>query len=116
LRGADIEVEKKSAGAGFVVSTSEGDVEANNIVSATGPFQHPVIPPVIPQDAAVHQLHSNSYFNTEQLPDGAVLVVGSGSSGSRIADELLRQGRETYLSVGPHERPPGSYRGRDFVW
>lgn len=111
-----LEACKKSAGAGFEVKTSDGTIEANNIVSATGPFQHPVIPPVIPANAEVQQLHSNSYFNPAQLPEGAVLVVGSGSSGSQIADELLRSGREVYLSVGPHERPPRSYRGRDFVW
>ncbi len=111
-----LKAEKKNDGAGFVVSTSEGSLEATNIISATGPFQHPVIPPVIPGDASVHQIHSNSYFNPQQLPDGAVLVVGSGSSGSQIADELLQVGREVYLSVGPHERPPRSYRGRDFVW
>jgi putative flavoprotein involved in K+ transport len=50
------------------------------------------------------------------LPEGAVLVVGAGSSGVQIADELLGAGRRVYLSVGPHDRPPRSYRGRDFVW
>jgi putative flavoprotein involved in K+ transport len=45
-----------------------------------------------------------------------VLVVGAGSSGAQIADELLRAGRSVYLSVGPHNRPPRRYRGRDFVW
>ena len=108
--------QKKTAGAGFTVTTSEGVIEANNIVVATGPFQHPVMPPVIPAQTNVQQLHSNDYYNPAQLPDGAVLVVGSGSSGSQIADELLRAGREVYLSVGPHERPPRAYRGRDFVW
>src|SRR6185437_13658458 len=56
------------------------------------------------------------YRNPGQLPDGAVLVVGAGSSGVQIADELLRSGRRVHLSVGPHDRPPRSYRGRDFVW
>ena len=45
-----------------------------------------------------------------------MLVVGAGSSGAQIADELLRAGRRVYLSVGPHDRPPRRYRGRDFVW
>ena len=27
-----------------------------------------------------------------------------------------RQGKSVYLSVGPHDLPPRSYRGRDFVW
>ena len=45
-----------------------------------------------------------------------MLVVGAGSSGAQIAEELLQAGRRTYLSVGPHDRPPRRYRGRDFVW
>lgn len=101
---------------GFRVETSDGIFDAQNIVAATGPFQTPVIPPVIPESADVAQFHSNDYRNPEQLPTGAVLVVGAGSSGSQIADELLRAGRRVYLSVGPHDRPPRSYRGRDFVW
>ncbi len=75
-----------------------------------------MIPPVIPEDAEVTQSHSNTYRNPEQLPEGAVLVVGAGSSGTQIADELLAAGRQVYLSVGPHDRPPRHYRGRDFVW
>ena len=62
------------------------------------------------------QLHSIAYRNPGQLPDGAVLVVGAGSSGVQIADELMRSGRQVYLSVGPHDRPPRGYRGRDFCW
>lgn len=101
---------------GFLVETSEGSFEANNIVAATGPFQTPVIPPLVPDTTDIVQIHSNAYYNPGQLPEGAVLVVGAGSSGSQIADELLRAGKEVYLSVGPHDRPPRSYRGRDFVW
>ena len=41
-------------------------------------------------------------------------IVGAGSSGVQIAEELNRAGKEVYLSVGPHDRPPRSYRGRDF--
>jgi putative flavoprotein involved in K+ transport len=62
------------------------------------------------------QLHSKAYRNPAQLPEGAVLVIGAGSSGAQIADELLRAGKRVYLSVGPHNRPPRRYRGRDFVW
>ena len=34
----------------------------------------------------------------------------------QIADELRRAGREVHLAVGPHDRPPRSYRDRDFCW
>jgi len=101
---------------GFIVETSDGTLVAETIVAATGPFQTPIIPPVVPELHNVKQLHSHQYNNPQQLPAGAVLVVGAGSSGSQIADELLRSGRKVYLSVGPHDRPPRSYRGRDFVW
>lgn len=101
---------------GFDVETSQGPMTADYIVAATGPFQCPVIPPFVPADVGVFQIHSHGYRNPEQMPDGAILVVGAGSSGTQIADELNRAGRKVFLSVGPHERPPRRYRGRDNVW
>lgn len=101
---------------GFRVETSEGPIEATYVISATGAFQTPSIPPLVPETAGVHQMHSSAYRNPDQLADGAVMVVGAGSSGVQIADELLNAGRKVYLSVGPHDRPPRAYRGRDFVW
>ena len=101
---------------GFRVDTSDGPIRARYVVAATGPFQKPVIPAVVPADAGIHQIHSSSYRNPDRLPEGAVLVVGAGSSGVQIADELQRSGREVYLAVGPHDRPPRSYRDRDFCW
>ena len=109
-------MERKADGSGFRAETSEGVIEATNVVAATGPFQRPIIPAVVPQDAGIMQVHSNAYRNPGQLPEGAVLVVGAGSSGVQIADELLRAGKRVYLSVGPHDRPPIRYRGRDFCW
>lgn len=110
------DVQRNVGRPGFRIETSEGVVEANSVVAATGPFQRPVIPPLVPDDAGIKQIHSNAYRNPGQLPEGAVMVVGAGSSGTQIADELSRAGRRVYLSVGPHDRPPRSYRGRDFVW
>jgi putative flavoprotein involved in K+ transport len=100
----------------FRAETSAGVIEARSVVAATGPFQKPVIPAVVPESAGVYQVHSAGYRNPGQLPEGAVLVVGAGASGTQIAEELLAAGRKVYLSVGPHDRPPIRYRGRDFVW
>jgi putative flavoprotein involved in K+ transport len=107
---------RKADGYGFRAETSTGVIDATNVVAATGPFQRPIIPTVVPADAGIAQLHSNAYRNPAQLPEGAVLVIGAGSSGAQIADELLRAGKRVYLSVGPHNRPPRRYRGRDFAW
>ena len=110
------EVRRNLGRPGFRVATSEGVIEANSVVAATGPFQKPIIPPLVPDTAGIMQIHSSAYRNPEQLPEGAVLVVGAGSSGAQIADELLRSGKSVYLSIGPHDLPPRRYRGRDFVW
>ncbi|MDO6966750.1 flavin-containing monooxygenase [Rhizobium alvei] len=107
---------RKPDGSGFIAETSQGVIEAKNVVAATGPFQKPVIPPVVPADSGILQIHSAAYRNPAQLPEGGVLVIGAGSSGVQIADELARAGRKVYLAVGPHNRPPRSYRGKDFVW
>jgi putative flavoprotein involved in K+ transport len=109
-------VERHTGRPGFRVETSAGVLETNAIVAATGPFQRPVFPPVVPESAGIAQMHSASYRNPGQLPKGAVLVVGAGSSGVQIADELQRAGRQVYLSVGAHDRPPRAYRGQDFCW
>ena len=110
------EVRRNVGRPGFRVETSDGVIEADSVVAATGSFQIPVIPDLVPADAEVTQIHSSAYRNPDQLPEGAVLVVGAGSSGAQIADELLLSGKSVYLSVGPHDLPPRSYRGRDFVW
>ncbi|MEP9392723.1 NAD(P)/FAD-dependent oxidoreductase [Gordonia sp. VNQ95] len=109
-------VRKLDDAAGFRVTTTDETIDARYVVSATGAFQKPVIPPLVPANSGLHQIHSSSYHNPQQLPDGAVLVVGAGSSGVQIADELRASGRSVYLAVGPHDRPPRSYRGRDFCW
>jgi putative flavoprotein involved in K+ transport len=115
--GVDVrEVRRNHGRPGFRVETSAGVIEARHVVAATGPFQQPVIPDLVPAATPVAQLHSSAYRNPAQLAEGAVLVVGAGSSGVQIAHELLQAGRRVYLSVGPHDRPPRAYRGRDFVW
>ena len=102
--------------AGFHVETTQGVIEARRIVSATGAFQQPIVPSIVPEKPGIKQIHSAQYRNPKQLPEGAVMVVGAGSSGAQIADELNRAGRKVVLSVGPHDRPPRRYRNRDFVW
>ena len=65
-------------GSGFRAETSGGVIEATQVVAATGPFQRPVVPPMVPAELGIAQMHSNAYRNPEQLPPGAVLVVGAG--------------------------------------
>ena len=47
---------------GFRVETSQ-EIDARYVVAATGPFQNPVIPKIVPDKAGVDQLHSSGYRN-----------------------------------------------------
>ena len=51
-------------------------------------------------------MHSLDYRNPSALPEGAVLVVGTGQSGAQIAQELYQNGRQVYLSIGSTGRVP----------
>ena len=105
----------REGGTGFVAETWDGPIEAANVVVATGPYQRPLMPAVL-QDDATLQIHASTYRNPGQLPSGAVLVIGSGASGAQITEELVHAGRRVYLSVGSHRRMPRRYRGRDLIW
>lgn len=113
--GVDVERITRS-GREFLLETSQGAFGAHHVVAATGAFQTPAFPAIVPKDAPFAQLHSSAYRNPDALPEGGVLVIGGGSSGVQIAREIMGSGRETYLSLGPHDRPPRRYRGRDNVW
>jgi putative flavoprotein involved in K+ transport len=98
----------------FLVSTLDRLMEARNVVVATGLFQKPKVPTFANQlSSRIAQMHSSRYRNPGSLPEGAVLVVGSGQSGCQIAQELYQSGRTVYLCVGSAGRVPRRYRGRD---
>jgi putative flavoprotein involved in K+ transport len=101
---------------GFEVATSEGDLTACQVVVASGAYQQPIIPRLAERlPRGIVQLHSEQYRNPQALPDGAVLVVGSGQSGAQIAEDLHLAGRKVYLAVGDAPRCARFYRGKDVV-
>jgi putative flavoprotein involved in K+ transport len=101
----------------YLIQTEGTTIEAADVIIATGGYQEPVIPSInarMPMD--LFQIHSSRYRNPDQLPPGAILVVGSGASGCQITEDLYQSGRKVYLSVGRHLRVPRRYRGRDYGW
>jgi putative flavoprotein involved in K+ transport len=105
-------------GAGFLATTSRGELRARQVVVATGSYHTPRIPPFASHlTGRVTQIHSHDYRNEAALPPGAVLVVGSGQTGVQLAEELFAAGRRVFISVGSAGRVPRRYRGRDiFEW
>ena len=101
---------------GFVLDATDETYFAQHVVIATGGYQIPVIPRCAERlPAGIVQIHSSLYRNPEQLPAGAVLVVGSGQSGCQIAEDLHLAGREVHLCVGDAPRVARRYRGKDVV-
>jgi putative flavoprotein involved in K+ transport len=100
----------------FMLDTTDGLHSADQVVIAAGGYQIPIIPRCAERLAShIVQIHSSSYRNPDQLPPGAVLVVGSGQSGCQIAEDLHLAGRKVHLCVGDAPRVARRYRGKDVV-
>ncbi|MBY3301541.1 MSMEG_0569 family flavin-dependent oxidoreductase [Rhizobium laguerreae] len=100
----------------FRLETSVGAVTADAVVIATSLYAEPAIPRAgerLPED--IMQIHTAAYRNADQLPDGGVIVVGSGQSGCQIAEDLHLAGRKVHLVTGNAPRCARFYRGRDVV-
>lgn len=100
----------------FELSTSSGALTADQVVIAVGGYHQPKIPSLAERlPPSILQLHSSEYKNPQSLPEGAVLVVGTGQSGCQIAEDLHLAGRQVHLCVGSAPRSPRRYRGKDVV-
>lgn len=100
----------------LLLRTVDGEerLTCDHAVVATGGYPVPVVPSFAAAlDPAIGQFHSEQYRNADQLPAGAVLVVGTGQSGAQIAEDLHLAGRKVHLAVGSAPRVARSYRGRD---
>lgn len=98
----------------YEIQADSGIYNAGRVVVATGPFQHPQIPPwaaKLPDN--IIQLHTSQYKNPAQIPDGTVLLVGNGNSGAQIAAELSAT-HPVYLATGrPRRHLPQTLWGKN---
>ncbi|WP_354701050.1 hypothetical protein DSM112329_01356 [Paraconexibacter sp. AEG42_29] len=116
VEGVAVEQLTQSDHGTFVVRTNVGTVTADQVILAVGGYHVPTSPRMAERlPSSVTQLHSSRYKSPATLPDGAVLVVGSGQSGAQIAEDLHLEGREVHLAVGSAPRVARFYRGRDVV-
>jgi putative flavoprotein involved in K+ transport len=102
---------------GYEVVTDQGAWRAPTVVLATGACNTATIPPFADAlPTGIRTLTPTSYRNPDQLESGGVLVVGASASGTQIAEELQRSGRQVTIAIGEHIRVPRVYRGRDIMW
>ena len=107
---------RRTAARTFVLETSIGELHADQVVIAAGGYHVPKLPKVAARlPASVAQLNVTQYRSAAALPQGAVMVVGSGQSGSQIAEDLHLEGRTVHLCTGSAPRVARRYRGRDVV-
>lgn len=84
---------------GWRLTTSNGDLDARNVVVATG-YEHTPVIPNWPGTFTGELLHSHRYRNAAPYAEKHVLVVGSGSSGMEIAHDLATSAAaKVWLSV-----------------
>jgi putative flavoprotein involved in K+ transport len=115
--GVEVTAVRPRHDGGLALETSQGPIHADSVVLATGAYQRPHRPAgaaALPGDLL--QIDVEAYRNPEDLPAGAVLVVGSGQTGCQIAEELHRTGREVYLSCGRAPWCPRRAGDRDLLW
>jgi putative flavoprotein involved in K+ transport len=114
--GVDVAGVDRASDGAFSVRTSDGEVRARAVVLANGAYQRPIRPAADTLPPDLLQLDLDGYHNAGTLPEGPVLIVGSGQSGCQLAEELLEAGRDVVLACG---KAPWSLRrigGRDVVW
>ncbi len=102
---------------GFELETSAGTLGAAAAVVCSGAYQRPHRPPQAASlPPGLPQIDASRYRNPAALPEGPVLVVGSGQSGCQIAEDLREAGREVFLACGKAPWLPRRIGDRDLAW
>jgi putative flavoprotein involved in K+ transport len=71
-------------GGRFVLEVDGRTITSDQVVVATGPFQAPFVPELADRlGAEVFRAHSTGYRKPSDVPEGTVLIVGGGNTGSR---------------------------------
>ena len=100
---------------GYQISAGAASFSAKNVIVATGPFNSPYTPSFARDvDPAIFQLHSSDYRNPEQLPFQSILVVGAANSGTEIALELIKAGKQVWLAGRNVGQIPANTLGKAF--
>ncbi|AKD02599.1 ArsO family NAD(P)H-dependent flavin-containing monooxygenase [Pontibacter korlensis] len=97
----------------FILETSDGNYQSKALISATGTWHKPYIPPVPGREKFRGlQLHSAFYKIAEQLVGKKVLVVGEGNSGAQIMSEVSLVAEAVWATKKEPEFLPDDVDGR----
>lgn len=97
----------------FEIDSSRGKISAKTIISATGTWKAPFIPPIKGRDKFKGiQVHSAKYKNPEIFKDKKVLVVGEGNSGAQILAEVSKIAQTSWATLEEPQYLPDDVDGR----
>jgi putative flavoprotein involved in K+ transport len=100
----------------FLLRTSAGDIQARDVVLASGGYQKPHRPRSAAElPPSVLVIDAEAYVNPSALPPGKVLIVGSGQTGCQLAEEIHESGRDVSLACGRAPWVPRRLEGRDAI-
>ncbi|MCG8669745.1 MAG: MSMEG_0569 family flavin-dependent oxidoreductase [Pseudomonadales bacterium] len=99
----------------FQILTPTHSYTADQVIIACGSYHKPRILKAAAEMKNITHIHSSEYKNPAQIPEGEVMVVGTGQSGCQIAEDLHLAGRKVHLCVGSAPRVNRRYRGKDVV-
>ena len=101
----------------MVKTTRSNWIGHQNVVMACSGFHVQIRHLLLKTCHLILNKYLSEYKNPGQLGEGAVLVVGTGQSGTQIATELAESGRRVYACVGSRSlRVPRKVRGKDITW
>jgi putative flavoprotein involved in K+ transport len=115
--GAEVIAVRNANGSGFDIDLGDETLRAGNLIVSTGAYQKPFGPPGI--DTLPDHLLTmdvSGFTNAGALPDGKVLIIGSGQTGCQIAEELVEEGREVVLACGRAPWAPRRIGDKDVMW
>jgi putative flavoprotein involved in K+ transport len=101
----------------FTLRTSKAEIRAREVVLASGGYQRAYRPAAarqMPVDSVL-TIDAEAYTNPGALPEGDLLIVGSGQTGCQLAEECFEAGRNVYLACGRAPWVPRRIDGRDAV-
>jgi putative flavoprotein involved in K+ transport len=115
--GVDVTAIEPREDGTFTLRTSNDEIRAREVVLASGGYQRahrPTAAGQMPVDSVL-TIDVEGYTNPGALPEGDLLIVGSGQTGCQLAEECFEAGRNVYLACGRAPWVPRRIEGRDVL-
>ena len=114
--GVDV-IQARRTDDGFALDTTGGELRTTALVAACGAYQRPHHPAgAASLPPGLLTMDATTYRRPSDLPDGGVLIVGSGQTGAQLAEELHESDRDVVLACGKAPWLPRRFGGHDATW